>query len=299
MENIIINGLTKIDNMRFTDIEGGFGEGKKAILVKDIANIHGKALKHINEAINKNKNRFKQGTDIIDLKTYPDVKVDLVDLNIMTRKQISNSNNIYLLSERGYAKLLKILEDGIAWEQYDKLVDEYFNMRCKYSYNNPDVNKLMETVDKLVQVVENQTKQQAKNNVVENENPYLHCSMCQSEKSAWKIKQFDKIKDLAKQYDKSEQDTQKAILCSIYNAMSYKDKIDFDIEQSNYNKAFFTFDKQAKITLIAGNNNLREIFEYRIDKIQDILSDKSKNYSYKVDSCEDMADVQAIIDWLK
>lgn len=295
MENLIINGLIKVDDMQFTDIEGGFGEGKKAMLVKDIADIHGKALKHINENINKNKHRFKQGIDIIDLKQYLNFKVDLVDLKIMTRKQISNSKNIYILSERGYAKLLKILEDDTAWEQYDKLVDGYFNMRYKNSYNNPDVNKLVETVDKLIKIVEKQNV----DNRTSVENPYLNCTMSQSEKSAWKIKQFDKIKDLAKQCNKSEQDTQKAVLCSIYNAMSYKDKIDFDIEQSNYNKAFFTFDKQAKITLIAGNNNLRTIFEYRIDKIQDILSDKSKNYNHKVDSCEDMADVQAIIDWLK
>lgn len=298
MENITINGLIKIDNMRFTDIEGGFGEGKKAMLVKDIANIHGKALKHINEAINKNKNRFKQGVDIIDLRGTG-FEVDLVDFGILTQNSINRSSNIYILSERGYAKLLKILEDDVAWERYDKLVDEYFTMRYKYSYNNPDVNKLMETVDRLVRAVEKQTEQQTKNNITENENPYLNCSMCQSEKSAWKIKQFDKIKDLAKQYNKPEQDTQKAILCSIYNAMAYKDKIDFDVEQSNYNKAFFTFDKQAKITLIASNDLLRDIFEYRIDKITDIINDKSKNYNYQVDSCEDMTDVQAIIDWLK
>ncbi|MED3127311.1 ORF6C domain-containing protein, partial [Bacillus wiedmannii] len=45
--------------------------------------------------------------------------------------QIAKSNNIYLLSERGYAKLLKILEDETAWELYDQFVDGYFNMRAK------------------------------------------------------------------------------------------------------------------------------------------------------------------------
>lgn len=39
------------------------------------------------------------------------------------------TTGIYLLSERGYSKLLKILEDDFAWEQYDKLVDGYFQMR--------------------------------------------------------------------------------------------------------------------------------------------------------------------------
>ena len=39
---IKINGLKQIENMKFHDIEGGFGEGKKAMLVKEIANIHGR-----------------------------------------------------------------------------------------------------------------------------------------------------------------------------------------------------------------------------------------------------------------
>ena len=39
MENLIINGLIKVDDMQFTDIEGGFSEGKKVMLVKDIADI--------------------------------------------------------------------------------------------------------------------------------------------------------------------------------------------------------------------------------------------------------------------
>lgn len=43
---------------------------------------------------------------------------------------------IYLLSERGYAKLLKILEDDKAWEQYEKIVDGYFNMRKSLKENN-------------------------------------------------------------------------------------------------------------------------------------------------------------------
>lgn len=37
--------------------------------------------------------------------------------------------NIYALSERGYAKLLKILEDDTAWDMYELLVNEYFQMK--------------------------------------------------------------------------------------------------------------------------------------------------------------------------
>ena len=55
---------------------------------------------------------------------------------IYTQNAINRSENIYLLSERGYSKLLKILEDDFAWEQYDKLVDGYFNMR-EQAIKNP------------------------------------------------------------------------------------------------------------------------------------------------------------------
>ena len=126
--NVKVNGLVNVEGMKFHDIEGGFGEGKKAMLVKEIANIHGKEFKHINEAINKNRTRFTNNIDIVDLKS-----VDLIDRDLLkglgfSNSSIANANNIYLLSERGYSKLLKILDD-VAWEQYEKLVDWYFNMR--------------------------------------------------------------------------------------------------------------------------------------------------------------------------
>lgn len=128
MQELKILGKEKVGKFEFTGIEGGFGEGKKAMLVRDIAMIHESTVKRINELINRNRKRFKDGIDIIDLLVDENFKVVLNDLNFST-KTISNSNNIYLLSERGYAKLLKILEDDKAWEIYDELVDNYFNMR--------------------------------------------------------------------------------------------------------------------------------------------------------------------------
>lgn len=127
---LINKGLIEVEGMRFHSIEGGFGEGKKSMLAKEIAIIHGKDVGRINEAINRNRKRFTNGVDIIDLKNT-EFAIDLCDSGIYTRNSINASSNIYLLSERGYAKLLKILEDDFAWEQYDKLVDGYFNMRAK------------------------------------------------------------------------------------------------------------------------------------------------------------------------
>lgn len=129
MNKIIkINGLKEIEGMKFHDIEGGFGESKKAMLAKEIANIHGRDLKDINRNINKNLSRFKKDIDIVDIKGT-EFEVILNHHGIYNQNSINRSENIYLLSERGYAKLLKILEDDVAWEQYEKLVDGYFNMR--------------------------------------------------------------------------------------------------------------------------------------------------------------------------
>lgn len=127
-QNVKVNGLVNIYGMKFHDIEGGFGEGKKAILVKEIANIHRRELRVINQAINMNRTRFTDGLDIVDLKGT-EFAINLIDSGIYTQNSLNASSNIYLLSERGYSKLLKILEDDFAWEQYDKLVDGYFQMR--------------------------------------------------------------------------------------------------------------------------------------------------------------------------
>lgn len=125
---IIIGDIKELDEVKFHEIEGGFGKDKKAILVKEISNIHGRELKEINKLINNNKNRFKENIDIIDLKGT-EFEVILNNHEIYSQNALNRSSNIYLLSERGYSKLLKIMDDDLAWEKYDNLVDNYFNMR--------------------------------------------------------------------------------------------------------------------------------------------------------------------------
>lgn len=102
MSNLILKGKTKVEGMEFHHIEGGFGEKEKSMLVKDIADIYGRELKTINQAINMNRKRFRNNIDIIDLKGT-EFEVNLIDHNILSKMMISKSNNIYLLSERGEA----------------------------------------------------------------------------------------------------------------------------------------------------------------------------------------------------
>lgn len=151
MNDLKVLGTEKIGSFEFTGIEGGFGENKRAMLVKDIALIHDRPVKAINQAIERQLNRFKNGIDILDLKVE-NFAVTLSDLGF-NQGQINASKHIYLLSERGYAKLLKILEDNKAWEIYDELVDNYFNMRLTINTDN----KVL-LADKKLEIMEENAK---------------------------------------------------------------------------------------------------------------------------------------------
>lgn len=94
-----------------------------------------------------NRTRFTDGLDIVDLKGT-EFAINLIDSGIYTQNSLNASSNIYLLSERGYSKLLKILEDDFAWEQYDKLVDGYFQMR--EHFNSGQVRQL--TTEELLEL---------------------------------------------------------------------------------------------------------------------------------------------------
>lgn len=158
MNELKILGTEKIGKFEFTGIEGGFGENKKAMLVKDIALIHDRPVKAINQAIERQLNRFKNGIDILDLKVE-NFAVTLSDLGF-NQGQINASKHIYLLSERGYAKLLKILEDDKAWEIYDELVDNYFNMR--YVIQKQDSYMITDSVQRAKRWIEEQEEHQVK-----------------------------------------------------------------------------------------------------------------------------------------
>jgi len=160
----VVNGIVDVEGMKFHDIEGGFGEGKKAILVKEIAEIHGRELRVINQNIERNRLRFKDGIDILDLKGT-EFEITLSDHGIYNQNSINRSEKIYMLSERGYAKLLKILEDDVAWEQYEKLVDGYFNMRGQ----TLNTSELSPELQMFKQIFDTVAKQQLENKQMKEE----------------------------------------------------------------------------------------------------------------------------------
>ena len=132
--NIIIEGTSKIHNIDIPNIYGGFGADKKAITDKTIAELHNidNGPREIRKRINNNLKQFEEGIDYIDLKRGNQITA-LLDLGY-AKQSITQAKNIYLLSERGYLKLIKIMDTQLAWDIYNEMLEEYFNMRETFEY---------------------------------------------------------------------------------------------------------------------------------------------------------------------
>lgn len=157
-------GKERVGKIEFIGIEGGFGKGKKAMLVKDIAKIHGRSIREINEVIVNNINRFKNGIDVIDLLNRSDRFREIAKSNGWIGS--NRTKRVYLLSERGYAKLLKILDDDKAWDIYDELVDTYFNMRVAITYMTPKkIEEVLTDPDTIIKLA-TQLKQEREGRLI-------------------------------------------------------------------------------------------------------------------------------------
>lgn len=123
-----VTGTTEINGVEIPNVLGGFGDGKKSLTDKAIGEIHSQPCREIRRRINDNISRFKLGIDYINLKDVGESRDNLLS-NLYSNMEISKADKIYLLSERGYAKLIKIMDSDLAWDIHDKLIDEYFAMR--------------------------------------------------------------------------------------------------------------------------------------------------------------------------
>lgn len=130
MSDLQLRGTTTVCGIKVPNIEGGFGPDKRSMMVKDIAELHNKELYKVNELIANNKKRFNDNIDIIDILGTEFV-ILLRDNGILTQNSINRAEHIYIVSERGYTKLLKIFDDDLAWERYDQVMDDYFELRSQ------------------------------------------------------------------------------------------------------------------------------------------------------------------------
>ena len=147
MDKIVIEGKQKFLGIEIPIIAGGFGEGKRCILAKDIAKIHGVELRVINQAINRNLDEFEEGVDILELLGVTNCDTQIL-LNLGFTQDSINSiqgknGKIYLLSESGYMTLCMFMRTKIAKEKRQQFKREYFAMREVISSQEQLRNKLL------------------------------------------------------------------------------------------------------------------------------------------------------------
>ena len=129
MNNLMIKGTINFMGMELPNIYGGFGQNKKCILAKDVAEIHKVPLYKINELINNNSNEFESGIDILDLKQDEKSVIHLKDKELYSQNAINRSSNIYLLSEQGYIALVMLMRTDRAKEIRKQQRREYFYLK--------------------------------------------------------------------------------------------------------------------------------------------------------------------------
>ena len=126
MMELQVNGTQDFMGKEIPVIEGGFGEGQKAILVKTISEIHDTRLDKVNALINEHIDEFEIGIDLLDLMSN-EKSLNLAKvLGFITNNR---QKNCYLLSEQGYMLLVGFMKTEKAKEIRKQLRREYFAMR--------------------------------------------------------------------------------------------------------------------------------------------------------------------------
>lgn len=185
MKEIKVNGKQEFMGHEIPVILGGFGEDKKCISDKTIAEIHEMEVFNVRKRITDNLKRFKENIDFIDMQkrirqmnTLDESQrlgeghtLELLWNLGYSKQAVAQAEHIYILSERGYAKLVKIMDTDLAWEIHDNLIDEYFT----YKYGTVAKIKEYETKATSLGEVASYTKEMDKRLEKEGAAPWKIC----------------------------------------------------------------------------------------------------------------------------
>ncbi len=128
---IAVSGTQPFMGKEIPIVLGGFGPNARCVCDKTVAEIHGQSERAIRKAVGRNISRFREMVDYIDLKRggHPVTTSELLSILGYSTQMVIQAEHIYIFSERGYAKLVKIMDTDQAWDIYERLLDEYFLLR--------------------------------------------------------------------------------------------------------------------------------------------------------------------------
>lgn len=131
MNKLISKGEQEFLGQVIKVIEGGFGENKRILFDTQIAQIHDMKNSEVRKSINRliKRGRFIENVDYIDILQRGKEFTTFDLYEIYSKQAITQAKNIFVLSERGYTKLIKSMDDDKSWDIMEEVVDNYFTMR--------------------------------------------------------------------------------------------------------------------------------------------------------------------------
>lgn len=99
--------------------------GERVITAYDIAELHERDVKVINQQFNNNRNKFIENED------YFVAKKNLIhgSISLTLEKNLQNLKEIILFTETGYLLLTKTFNDELSWKIQRELVKAYFKLK--------------------------------------------------------------------------------------------------------------------------------------------------------------------------
>jgi len=144
--------VTTNTGRKFTRLMGGFGEGNASMTIKQIGQLTGLEDRTINQTINRNIKHFEENVHITDVKnsiTESDPVYEVLKSQGYSNQSLSNSKNIYILSEAGFLLYLKFAEGDKAISLYKDFIEDYFKIKAE--------NKTMKsTIQEEIKELENE-----------------------------------------------------------------------------------------------------------------------------------------------
>ena len=147
--------MSNIVKIKETEILIKEYKGQRVVTSWDIAKVHNREPREINQQFNRIRNRFIEGKHYYSIKNVLENKESL---KVILGDSIYNSlpfnvSEIILFTESGYLLLTKPFTDDLSWEIQDLLVESYFTLKViktlsekqTYIYNiimaNDDLSK--------------------------------------------------------------------------------------------------------------------------------------------------------------
>lgn len=121
------NVIDMSEYVRINDYELSIKEyrNQRVVTARDIAELHGKPIKKVNEVFKNNEKHFILNEDYFIIGKNSKVLSTDLENHFTSNRQ----KEIYLFTETGYLMLTKTFKDDLSWDVHRQLVNTYFKMK--------------------------------------------------------------------------------------------------------------------------------------------------------------------------